>query len=358
MQILRNNKIIDLLKEKNKNIYFWGCSISTMKFIEDIKPYNLEVSGIFDNSLTTDNEYFLKYEVLKSEDLVSVHNSIIIITGNHCFSLFNQFKTIELNQNTEIIFDYDNGADKLIKGKELYLNIDLEDIDQLKKNLLNDYELKIYPEIQKKYNGGNVLINSFHAEKIFSKESVDKLKINYINKYININNVYIGCGEDYREGYLHCDKRDLSHVDIVCNAWDIDKKISNLSTIYSRHMLEHLTDKEAMLTLRNWFKSLKKGGYLELIVPNFDLRAKQWLDCTWEEETYPTSDEIWSFAGCWGWQRECNPLDDNYNQSYWDVHKSGYNEKRISLLLKKIGFCEIKTNVDEKNNLIAFGYKK
>ncbi len=70
-------------------------------------------------------------------------------------------------------------------------------------------------------------------------------------------NVYMGCGPDIREGFIHADIRKMPHVDIVCVAWELSNHVKDLNHIYSRHMLEHLTNFEADRTLRDWLKSLK-----------------------------------------------------------------------------------------------------
>jgi predicted SAM-dependent methyltransferase len=69
--------------------------------------------------------------------------------------------------------------------------------------------------------------------------------------------IYVGCGEDRREVFLHCDIRPLPGVDIVCNAWELSQHTQGVDEIYSRHMLEHLTNNEVLATLSDWFHSLK-----------------------------------------------------------------------------------------------------
>jgi len=172
-------------------------------------------------------------------------------------------------------------------------------------------------------------------------------------------NLYIGCGPDIREGFLHSDIRKMEHIDYVCNAWDISKQIQDINHIYSRHMLEHLTVDEAMLTLKDWFKALKNGGTIRLIVPDLDFHCKQWLEAEWDDDTVSDkwSDATHSLASIYGWQKECDPTKDDYNTSYWDVHKSGYNKKRMLFLLKKIGFINIDIEVKNKWHLVANAQK-
>jgi len=171
----------------------------------------------------------------------------------------------------------------------------------------------------------------------------------------NEKNIYIGCGPDIREGFLHVDIRKFDHVDFVSKAWELSKHIMEVDHIYSRNMLERLTNFEADRALRDWFKALKTGGTIRIIVPDMDFHCKQWLEAQWNEETLKDkrSDAQHSFGGFWGWQAECDPWQENYNTSYWDVHKSGYNAKRIKFLLERIGFVDVKTEVENKWDLVA-----
>lgn len=172
-------------------------------------------------------------------------------------------------------------------------------------------------------------------------------------------NIYMGCGPDIREGFIHCDIREFEHVDIVCKAWELSSNVKEVNHIYSRHMLEYLTNYEADRALRDWFKALKTDGTIRIIVPDMDFYCKQWLKAEWNEESLKDkwSDAKHSFAGIWGWQSECDPWSDDYNSSYLDVHKSGYNAKRLKLLLERIGFIEVETETKDNWHLVAVATK-
>ena len=97
-------------------------------------------------------------------------------------------------------------------------------------------------------------------------------KISVINKLLNYffikralerqDEIYleVGCGSSPKPGYLHCDIRPLYGVEIVCEAWNTPFPKNTVSKIYSRHMLEHLSQGEAIRTLRHWFNILRVGG--------------------------------------------------------------------------------------------------
>lgn len=171
--------------------------------------------------------------------------------------------------------------------------------------------------------------------------------------------IYVGAGNDRRDGFIHTDVRALPGIDIICPAWELSSNIHNVDEIYSRHMLEHLTTMEADCALRDWYEALKVGGSIHVIVPDMDYHAQQWLSAEWSEDTLcnPKSDARHAFAGFWGWQDECNPNLKDYNTSYWDVHKSGYNKRRLEFLLGRIGFSNIEVYVEDNYHLHAVAKK-
>ncbi len=153
----------------------------------------------------------------------------------------------------------------------------------------------------------------------------------------------VGCGESVKAGYIGCDLRRCAGVQLVCKAWEISRHCHDLAEIFSRHMLEHLTWREAEVTLRDWRRALADDGQVHLVVPNLDFALQQWKRAEWTDEAWETrwSDGRWGFANLFGWQRECDPEQPGYSPSYWDVHKSGYNEQIMTFLLRRAGFEEI-----------------
>jgi len=158
---------------------------------------------------------------------------------------------------------------------------------------------------------------------------------------------------------MHVDKRALPGVLEVCDAWEIFPNFRDVDEIYSRHMLEHLTSMEADRALRNWYRALKVGGQVHIVVPNLDFHCQQWLKADWNEDTIHNkwSDARYSSAGLYGWQRRCDPKASDYTQSYWDVHKSGYNERKLRFLLERIGFDRVSINVVDDVHLDATAEK-
>jgi predicted SAM-dependent methyltransferase len=74
-----------------------------------------------------------------------------------------------------------------------------------------------------------------------------------------------------------------------CDTWDKDNGNAehmfgvadeSYMTVYTSHLLEHLN--EPILAIQNWFRILKKGGYLIISVPHRDLyERKKTLPSNW-----------------------------------------------------------------------------
>lgn len=182
--------------------------------------------------------------------------------------------------------------------------------------------------------------------------------------YCNLNKnakIYVGCGNDKKEGYIGCDIRQTENCEVVCKAWEVSKNFIDAKEIYSRHMLEHLTFSQLELTLTDWHKCLQSGGSIHLIVPNIDYHIEQWKKAKWDEENWKEqwSDARWSAAGFWGWQNECAVEDtSNINETtFWDVHKSGHNIKSITFFLSRAGFSDIKCEIIDNVHLCAKAIK-
>lgn len=171
--------------------------------------------------------------------------------------------------------------------------------------------------------------------------------------------LYVGCGPDRKDGYIGCDIRKTPATTTICSAWEISQHYTNVDEIYTRHMVEHLTFKELEHALEDWYNALKVGGKVLIIIPDMDFHIKQWNDAVWNDEEMKerTSNARWGAAGFWGWQNECDPKAANYNNTYWDVHKSGHNIKSLTYFLEKANFKDVKRVKPMGQHLSVGAYK-
>ena len=159
------------------------------------------------------------------------------------------------------------------------------------------------------------------------------------------------------DGYVSCDLRESgsslpAEVKYICPCWDIGKHVepNTVDAIYSRHMFEHLTFKQGMVSLEAWFKILKPGGRVDMILPDLHFHIKEYLEFynerpssyKWGKRDGPTF--LHAIAGLFGWQREGGPERFTAFEKDWDVHKSGYDEISLKQAVEKARFVKFTRN--------------
>lgn len=97
-----------------------------------------------------------------------------------------------------------------------------------------------------------------------SKRKADREATGWFTKYCSGRGVDIGCGDD--PVLPDCDKWDLPQGDAQYLAGVDD---ATYDWVYSSHCLEHVHDPSE--ALRNWWRVLKPGGHLIVMVPDEDL---------------------------------------------------------------------------------------
>lgn len=137
--------------------------------------------------------------------------------------------------------------------------------------------------------------------------------------------LHIGCGERFLPGYKHLDARKFPHVDYVTDKLDNLEMFADNSVeeIYACHILEHFT-RSAMKggMLKEWHRVLKPAGVLRIAVPNFEAIVEEYL----------SSRNLESVMGL---------LYGGQNYEY-NFHYQTYDFKRLSEILKRAGFTDIK----------------
>ncbi|MEW5850292.1 MAG: methyltransferase domain-containing protein [Myxococcota bacterium] len=140
----------------------------------------------------------------------------------------------------------------------------------------------------------------------------------------------VGAGKKQRAGYLHLDVRALPGLDVRGVTTSLPFKDGSLEEVYSRHVLEHFTLREAVEVLLEWRRVLRPGGSVYIIVPNMLWHFKQVLEGTHESVYTKESGKnarYWGMGSIYGWQ-----------QDEYDLHKFGYWPELLGDLLVECGF--------------------
>lgn len=144
----------------------------------------------------------------------------------------------------------------------------------------------------------------------------------------------IGCGAKCKPGYTGIDiDGTIKGIDIESAAKDIEEFFTERSVdeIYCRHCLEHMVLHDAMDSLKVFFKILKSGAMLKIIVPNAEYHAKQLLSPNVESEMNPNiMSHEHALAGFYGWQKGPN-----------DFHYWAYTPNYLKSLLLSAGFSVV-----------------
>ncbi len=102
-----------------------------------------------------------------------------------------------------------------------------------------------------------------------------------VKKYLSnasIPKFHIGCGPNYKEGWLNADKFD-SRADIYLNAYHKQPfKEDTFHYLYSEHTLEHLKITKIEFFLKECLRVLKPGGVFRFSVPDLELLAKKYVE--------------------------------------------------------------------------------
>lgn len=178
-----------------------------------------------------------------------------------------------------------------------------------------------------------------------SKAFDRRMREGFFTKYIQNLVIDIGCGPD---GAIsdECEKWDvcLGHGDATFMKGVADEVFD---TVYSSHLLEHLYD--PITAIRNWYRILKAGGWLIIVVPHRDLyEKKRLLPSTWNPDhknfilpiwgedphTIGLLDTVQSALGHGFSLESLRVLSDGNTRKESNLHPDG--EYSIEIIVKKI----------------------
>lgn len=114
---------------------------------------------------------------------------------------------------------------------------------------------------------------NYNMGKETSKAYARRLELGYFDAYLKGHGIDIGCGDDKLYNGLEGDKN--FKVLFSCDGWDKDNGDAHTldgiqdgvyDFVYSSHCLEHLDNPG--LALSNWWRVLRTGGTLFIVVPD------------------------------------------------------------------------------------------
>jgi predicted SAM-dependent methyltransferase len=133
--------------------------------------------------------------------------------------------------------------------------------------------------------------------------------------------------------YINIDVQRLKGVHVLADARKLPFKNKCVEHVLVRHVLEHFGHVETQAVLTEWFRVLKQGGTLEVIVPN--LAREFYKHPEWISRMLGDEDDGYHVAkSLFGGQRD-----------RWDFHKNAFNFRYLRESLENAGFTKVRRDV-------------
>lgn len=139
---------------------------------------------------------------------------------------------------------------------------------KIKNFLKTQFDLKIsgitkYEKYSEKFDK-NFYISRYGSQAVLKK------------KFLNV-----GCGPTFRHFAFRNVDNFTGKIDITwspCDFKELPIEDNSIELIYNSHMIEHLTFKEALFMLKEFYRILKPNGNLRIITPNIDFFHRAYIE--------------------------------------------------------------------------------
>ena len=154
--------------------------------------------------------------------------------------------------------------------------------------------------------------------------------------------VHLGCGADVRPGWINIDVAAKSKDGAIVVTHDLRKGLplesDSCALIYSAHFFEHLDYRAGLRLMRDCHRALRLGGVIRFAMPNFRGMFVAYLRGDWEY-----LDLVDIRAALPYLEPGTETLVDHVNYGVYQrgEHKTIYDEEKLSLLLRSIGFSTV-----------------
>jgi predicted SAM-dependent methyltransferase len=100
--------------------------------------------------------------------------------------------------------------------------------------------------------------------------NIDKL----LQRYPDSIKLNIGCGTDYKEGWINIDNNSDDNIEKLDLNWDLRNPLpfedNSVDFIFNEHFFEHLTVEEAQPIMKDLKRVLKPGGVMRIAMPDLE----------------------------------------------------------------------------------------
>lgn len=159
----------------------------------------------------------------------------------------------------------------------------------------------------------------------------------FIKKKKGLLKLNIGCGTDYKKGWINIDNNSDNNIKKLDINWDLRKPLpiddGTIDFIFNEHFIEHLSVEEARVALKEFKRILKNDGVMRIAMPNLEDAVANYLDPEWRSKPFVRRFDM-------GFVKTGAELL-NMNFSWWG-HKWLYDREELERRLNEAGFARIK----------------
>lgn len=92
----------------------------------------------------------------------------------------------------------------------------------------------------------------------------------------------VGCGTDYKEGWINIDNNSDNNIKKLDLNWDLRNplpfKDNSVDYIFNEHFIEHLTVEEGQVAIKDAMRVLKPGGVMRIATPDLEVTVDKYLN--------------------------------------------------------------------------------
>ncbi|MEI9913710.1 MAG: methyltransferase domain-containing protein [Candidatus Saccharibacteria bacterium] len=153
-------------------------------------------------------------------------------------------------------------------------------------------------------------------------------------KVIKLN---IGCGTDYKRGWINVDNNSDNNIKKLDLNWDLRNPLpfadNSVDFVFNEHFFEHLTIEESEPIMADLMRVLKPGGIMRVAMPDLREVVKAYLDPNWNKK---------AFIKQFGLEFVQTPAEMLNMNFYWWGHRWLYDWEELQRRLKERGYNKYK----------------
>lgn len=141
----------------------------------------------------------------------------------------------------------------------------------------------------------------------------------------------LGCGNDYRAGYLNVDFNDSHRVDLVSDVVHLQEiKDASCTEVVAQDVLEHVPRCRCLTALKEWNRVLQTHGTLKIRVPSI-IDLVDLLKKPGNQDAKKQMDLVQCLFGTQGYEG--------------DFHYNGFTEPSLKFYMHEAGFAIRQTTI-------------